>query len=38
VPLTLEVYTGHPDKLDEQVVVDTLAEDLDAPLFYEPLP
>ncbi|OPZ30911.1 MAG: hypothetical protein BWZ02_00502 [Lentisphaerae bacterium ADurb.BinA184] len=38
VPLTLEVYTGHPDKLDEQVVADTLAEDLDAPLFYEPLP
>lgn len=36
--LVLEVFTGHPEKVDELETSNSLAEDFEAPLLYEPLP
>jgi hypothetical protein len=36
--LVLEAYDNHPDKLDELEASNSLDEDFDAPLLYEPLP
>jgi hypothetical protein len=36
--LTLEVFANHPEKLDELEISNSLDEDFDAPLLYEPRP
>ncbi len=36
--LVLETYDNHPDKLDELEASNSLEEDFDVPLVYEPLP
>jgi hypothetical protein len=36
--LVLEVFTGHPEKVEEREIANSLAEDFEVPVLYEPRP
>jgi hypothetical protein len=36
--LVLEVFTGHPERVEEMEISHSLTEDFDIPLLYEPRP